>query len=343
MAAGKVLVARSADLGQSFSEPIGVSANGSEIDWGPDARPQIVIDAGGKVTVAYAAFKDKNFNGQVFYARSADGKTFSEPEPITDVQESQRFEALALGPDGRLFAAWLDKRNRVPAKARGQKYAGAALAFAWADEHGKLSETTLAQDNTCECCRIAVAFAGAGRPVVAFRNIFEGGIRDHGVITFQDAKAPGPVRRVSVDGWRTDACPHHGPALSIGQDGVYHVAWFTAGSERKGLFYAYSRDGGGVFSAPMPFGGAKRSPSRPALLALSDRVHLVWKEFDGKETSVVAMRSGDGGASWTSPQVAAATSGDSDHPLLVRVGARAFLSWQTQKDGYRLISLESGS
>jgi hypothetical protein len=31
---------------------------------------------------------------------------------------SQRFEALALDADGSLVAAWLDKRNRVPAAAR---------------------------------------------------------------------------------------------------------------------------------------------------------------------------------------------------------------------------------
>jgi hypothetical protein len=93
----------------------------------------------------------------------------------------------------------------------------------------------------------------------------------------------------------------------------------------------------------MPFGAAKRSPSRPALLATSDRLHLVWKEFDGKATTIVAMRSGNGGLSWTSPEVVASTSGDSDHPLLLQLGMRAFLSWQTQREGYRLIALESGS
>jgi hypothetical protein len=344
VAAGKVLVARSSDDGRTFAEPTIVSAPGEEIDWGPDARPKIAIDKAGKAFVAYAVFKDKNFNGEVFSTQSADGgKTFDKPQPITTNRESQRFEALAIDPDGRLFAAWLDKRNRVPAKARGEKYPGAALAFAWADTSGKFSETTLAQDNTCECCRLAVAFAGPARPAILFRNIFEGGIRDHAVITFTDAQTPGPVRRVGVDNWRTDACPHQGPALAIGPDGAYHSAWFTAGNARKGLFYARSGDAGASFSEPMPFGAAKRSPSRPALLATPDRLHLVWKEFDGKATTIVAMRSGNGGLSWTSPEVVASTSGDSDHPLLMRLGSRAFLSWQTQKEGYRLIALESGS
>src|SRR5207249_9208192 len=65
-----------------------------------------------------------------------------------------------------------------------------------------------------------------------------GSIRDHGVVTFNDATTPGPLRRVSVDDWKLEACPHHGPSLAIAPDGSYHVAWFTDGKARKGLFYA---------------------------------------------------------------------------------------------------------
>ena len=112
------------------------------------------------------------------------------------------------------------------------------------------SETRIAFDNTCECCRLAVAFAAAGRPVVAFRNVFDNTVRDHAVVTFADPQTPGPIRRVSVDNWKTDVCPHQGPTLAVGSDGSYHVAWFTNGSARKGLFYASSTDQGQTFSPP---------------------------------------------------------------------------------------------
>ncbi len=79
-------------------------------------------------------------------------------------------------------------------------------------------------DNTCECCRLGLAFAGPGRPVVVFRNIFEGGVRDHAVMTFTDPATPGEVRRVSNDDWQISACPHHGPSLSISPAGTYHVS-----------------------------------------------------------------------------------------------------------------------
>lgn len=168
----------------------------------------------------------------MLFSRSTDGgKSFAEPQPITASNESQRFEALALDADGSVFAAWLDKRNRVPAQQSGRKYDGAALFFASSRDGGATySEAHMASDNTCECCRLGIAFAGPGRPVVVFRNIFDDGIRDHAIVTFVDPATPGEVQRVSQDDWQIAACPHHGPSLSISAAGTYHVTWYTNGS-----------------------------------------------------------------------------------------------------------------
>jgi len=66
------------------------------------------------------------------------------------------------------------------------------LFFASSKDGGAAyAEARLASDNTCECCRLALAFAGPGRPVVVFRNIFEGGVRDHAVMTLADPATPG--------------------------------------------------------------------------------------------------------------------------------------------------------
>ena len=69
-AAGKVSVARSLDLGRTFTPPVAVNEEPLNLDWGPDARPKIAVDKDGRVFVAFAIFKDKAFNGQVLYARS---------------------------------------------------------------------------------------------------------------------------------------------------------------------------------------------------------------------------------------------------------------------------------
>lgn len=337
-----VSVAHSSDLGHTFSTPVAVNSEPLDLDWGPDSRPNIVVDNDGRVFVAFARFKDEKFNGQVFYSRSTDGgRSFATPTPITASVESQRFQALALDKDGSLFATWLDKRNRVPAAARGEKYVGAGLAFAWSRDHGAtFSETRIAIDNTCECCRLAVTLAGTGRPVVAFRNVFGGTVRDHAVTTFVDAQTPGPIRRISVDDWKTDACPHQGPTLAIDADGSYHVAWFTNGGARKGLFYASSSDGGQTFSQPIPIGDPARNPARPFLLAANKALWLAWKEFDGERTTVPVMVSRDGGRAWSEPAIVAQTGDASDHPSLVTNGTQVFLSWKTRSEGYRLLPLE---
>jgi hypothetical protein len=342
MAGGQISVARSNDAGHSFSTPVQVTKEKLNLDWGPDARPKIVIDRNGGIALAFSIFRDKAFNGQVLYTRSADGgKSFSELRPITASNESQRFEALGLDADGSLFAAWLDKRNRVPAQQRGQTYEGAGLFFASSNDGGATySESRLAQDNTCECCRLGLAFAGPGRPVVVFRNIFEGGVRDHAIVTFSDPATPGEVHRVSRDDWQIAACPHHGPSLSISAAGTYHVAWYTNGKVRKGLFYARSRDGGAAFSEPVPIGRPDRNPTRPYVIAGPRETAMVWKEFDGEKTTVNLMTSRDDGATWSPAKTIASTMDTSDHPLLVSDGRRSYLSWMTKADGYRIQPIE---
>jgi hypothetical protein len=119
MAAGRVWVVQSRDLSRSFSPPVSASTQPSNLDWVPDARPKIAVDRDSRIFVAFAVFKDQAFNGRAFYTRSIDGgRSFATPVAITADPESQRFEAIALDSEGSLFAAWLDKRNRMPAKAR---------------------------------------------------------------------------------------------------------------------------------------------------------------------------------------------------------------------------------
>ena len=272
-------------------------------------------------------------------ARATAAPSFTKPRPITADTTSQRFEVAGVDPAGRVFAAWLDKRNVAKARAAGRAYPGAALAYAWEDGDAGFGDTSIALDNTCECCRLGLAFAGAGRPAVVFRNIFPGSVRDHGVITFRDPATPGPVRRVSVDDWKIEACPHHGPALAIAPDGSYHVAWFTDGAARKGLFYARANSGDAPYSQPRALSAANRQPARPYLLANGPALHLVWKEFDGDKVAVRWQVSLDSGRQWSPPRTVAETADASDHPLLVADRQRTYLSWLTKNEGYRLIPL----
>lgn len=341
--ADRVTVSSSTDLGKTFTSPVSVTAGPLNMDWGPDSRPQIAIGKDGSLLVTYAVFQDKRFNGRVYYTRSTDGgASFAEPRPITTDATSQRFQTAAIDADGGIFAAWLDKRDAAASLAAGKPYPGAALAYAWADDGKTFSGTHIAFDNTCECCRLGVAFAGPGRPVVIFRNVFDGSVRDHAVVTFKDRSTPGPLRRVSIDNWKIDACPHQGPSIAIAADGSYHATWSTSGSERQGLFYARADNADAPFSPPRALSSTDRQPARPYLLASGNSLHLAWKEFDGERTRIQWQRSDDSGRTWSSPRSIADTEDASDHPILITDGKQAYLSWLTKAEGYRLIALEGG-
>lgn len=337
-AGNQVSVAHSADMGRTFSAPVAVTPGPQTLDGGADERPQILVDANGVVTVAYAIFKDKKYNGQIFTTVSRDGGAhFSAPRPITDDGSSQRFIALARDADGQIFASWIDKRRGAAAEAAGQDFAGASLAVAWSKDGGEHFEpATIAHDHMCECCRLGVALAGPRQPAVVLRNIFDGE-RDHALVQFAPDMSIRSLTRVAEDHWKLDACPHHGPSLTLDATGAFHAVWFSGGGVRQGSFYAHSTDGGHTFSAPMRIGVADRQPTRPFVLAAAGRVWLTWKEFDGDHTTVLVSSSTDGGKTFDTARVVAQTDDYSDHPLLIARGDRLFLSWMTKTEGYRFV------
>lgn len=341
-AAGSVSIARSTDAGVTLGAATVIGSHGAALDTGTDARPQIVVDEQGRIVVAYSVFKDKAWNAQVLVATSTDGgATFSTPRSLSRDGASQRFAALALRPDGQLLAAWIDKRTVAAARSKGLSQAGAAVAVAWSGDAGQtFTGERIVQDLACECCRLAAAFDARQQPVLLYRGLFDGGERDHALLTLADS---GDVRsrvRVAEDRWAIDGCPHHGPSLAASSDGTLHAAWFTLGQARQGLFYARSADGGRTFESPQRVGDASRQPGRPSLFASGLALWLVWKEFDGQRLSIKLRRSADGGLTWSADRVVAETTQSADHPLLIGDGKRVHLSWLTRHEGYRLIPLE---
>jgi hypothetical protein len=333
-----VAMASSPDLGRTFGPAVLVNRSPLGIDTGADARPQLVFDRTGAAIVAFTVRRDDQFNGQVLVARSNAARTgFGSPMPVSEHPASQRFVTLSADPTGRVFAAWIDKRREGIAATLPESD-GASVAYAWSDDGGAtFSAASLAHAGMCECCRLGTALTPDGRPVIAFRDV-HGGVRDHAVLTFSSPGSPGPAVPLPADRWEIAGCPHQGPSLAIGSDGTYHVAWFTDGRARQGTFYAQSRDGGRLWSAPMALSATGRA-QRPYLAAVGADVWLVWKEQSGSTSTVFARRSPDGGRSWSGGREVATASGTSDHPLLVTHEDRVYLSWLTRSQGYRLIAL----
>jgi len=336
----KIYVASSRDSGASFSPPVvAATVNGGVIDANGEARPKIAALPNGTLLVSYTARPEKSYDGEISLVRSTDGgKTFSAPAPLLD-SSGQRFDIFLLSPKGRLYAAWLDKRDAAAAKEAGEAFAGSGVAVGWSDDAGKsFAGKKILMDHSCECCRVAAALGPDGQPVFAWRHVYDNNLRDHYVAKLSSDGATLAGGRVSEDEWAT-GCPHQGPSLAVDAAGTWHVVWFTNGKARRGLFYASSADDGKSFSAPQKFGDDARAPSRAAILFSKGKLYRAWKEFDGATTSLVLQSSKDSGKSWSAPRTVATTAEISDHPLLLAGKAGAYLSWLTKAEGYRLLPL----
>lgn len=340
---GKVYGAASHDNGKSFAPPFLIAApetGGATLDDNGEARPKLIALDDGTLVASYTTKPQKSHEGTIFLLRSTDGgKSFSEPQALID-GKGQRFDTFLLGPKGRLYAAWLDKTNAENAKAAGRTFAGSGVAVGWSDDGGATFKgKSILLDHSCECCRIGAALDRDGLPVFVWRHVFDNNQRDHMAAKLSADGATLVGGRVSSDEWAT-TCPHHGPTIAIDTAGVWHVAWFTRGKQRQGLFYARSADGGKTFSEPVRLGEPERAPSRPQLLGVGERLYRAWKEFDGTTSTIALQSSRDGGKSWDAARVVASTMNASDHPLLIESKGTAYLSWLTREEGYRLIPLE---
>ncbi len=336
-----VQVDYSDDSGKTFSSKVLVNPQAEAIGADGDSRQKIAIGKHGEVYVSWTMLLDKPYTGNVRFSRSLDGgKTFSAPITVNDNHDviGHRFDAMMVSSDGKIYLAWLDKRDLAAAKKKGDKYGGSALYYAVSDNGGASFAANLKlADHSCDCCRIALAAPPEGAPVAFWRHDFDDNIRDH-VLAKLDGK--NEMRRVSHDEWKIEACPHHGPAFAIAPDNIYHLAWFDYAPKVQGLFYAQSRDEGQTFSAQLHFGDDAHQAGHPDVLSLGREVFLVWKEFDGEVSSVRMMHSRDGGTSWSQPRVVAVTHDASDHPQLASHNGKVWLSWNSRQEGYRLIALE---
>ncbi len=333
---GHALVSSSADGGTTWGSPVMVNPEPENIAADGDNRPKIIA-RNGVLYVSYTQSLEVPFSGNIRFSRSLDGgKTFAAPTTVNDNRDpiSHRFDAMGVNDKGQVALAWLDRRDAAAEKP-GEKYRGLAVYYAVSDDGGASFHPNLkAADHSCECCRVAMAMDVDGKPVIVWRHVFGKNTRDHALVKLGSDAAP---VRVSFDDWQVDACPHHGPAISIARDGVYHLAWFDNAPTRHGLFYAQTADGGKTMSPAMPFGNYEAQAGHPSVLSLGRNVVLAWREFAGEVSEIRLMESADGGKSWGAPRKMAQTAGASDYPLLIEGGGKIYLSWNTAEEGYRLI------
>lgn len=336
MRQGQLWLSRSTDGGKTFAEIGKVNAQPEAILADGQSRPLIAVH-GQAVVVSWSQALPKLHTGHVRMARSEDGGlSFAPPVIVNDNREEigHGFNAMKMDRRGNLAVAWLDGRERSAATRKGGKYAGSSVYYATSGDYGKTwTANAKLADNTCECCRIGLAFGPDGTAVAQWRHLFAGGVRDFATAAL---KPGAPLQRASEDGWEISACPHHGGDLAIDADGRRHYVWFTGSARKPGLFYRYAD--GTQFGTALAFGDLDAQAGHPTVFADEKQVAVVWREFDGQRYRLRRMLSSDRGETWSAPATVAEAEGATDLPLFVHGAARPLVAWGTAA-GVRIVDL----
>ncbi len=327
-----VYVSHSSDLGQTFSPPTVVNSHLVILSVSGENRPCIAV-AGDHVYVAYTEALPGRFISRLMFARSIDGgESFQKPRQLNDDQviAGHAFPAMALGADGALTVAWLDGRDRVDPNAP----LGSSIYATRSNDRGaSFSPNQRWVQGVCQCCRLALALDDQQRPNLVWRHIFDGQIRDHAI---GQLTADGNFHqdRLTYDLWHIEGCPHQGPALALDSLGRRHVAWFTVRDGQSELRYA-RQEGASTTSQLLDGQGGMH----PSLLIQDHHLLIAWIRGGEQGTQLFLQRSSDLGQTLGPAQILAQTPGLADHPQLLNLQSRIYVTWQTQT-GFQLLPLE---
>ncbi len=326
------------DNGKTFSQPEQINPIAQKISAWPENPPAIAMSQSGRINVLYYA--DENQKSTSFFTYSDDnGKTFSQPVLVSDHAETAMhyMDKMLIDREDNIFLFWHDRRHELVDRQHGPGVL--SLYYSVSNRPNSAFENRFISSAVCSCCRTATVFAPNDKPVVMVRMVFDNGIRDHALIRMNDRGEWSSPQRITYDNWKIEACPEHGPALAIDNTNRSHMAWFTLGESRQGIYYAQTDDYGLTVSEPMPLGNADRLPSHPDVTVLNNRVVLAWKEFDGDQAYLQIQESLDRGEHWSAPITRLTSSARNGHPDLITNGQDIFLSWLSEDKGYQFVKL----
>ena len=271
--AGDVFVKSFDPATKTFSEPVRVNTiPGQAKTWYGDP-PTMAAGSRGGIYVGWTAKYADGARGTILYMSvSRDGgRTFGEPVRVNDDAESAShgMHSMAVGPDGKVYIAWLDERylkgkpaaaatptphgghdntdantNTGPHPEEAEVEPNAELYFAMSDDGASFSPNRRLASDVCPCCKTATVISDKGRVAIGYRKVFDGEFRHIAVTSLNDfGDAWSQPVQVSDDGWRINACPVSGPALRWNGDAL-EIAWYSGGEAGpRGIYASRSTDG----------------------------------------------------------------------------------------------------
>ncbi len=344
-------VSSSPNMGKSYSPAIKVNKVAESIYTNGENRPKIVFGKNAEIYISWTKKTKGRFTGDIRFSRSLDGgQTFSSPITVNDdgLLTSHRFESIRVTQDGTIFLAWIDKRDNFELDKQGllvakkQKGLNGAIYTSFSTDSGKsFSKNQRLAASSCVCCRLAMTPVSNDAVAIGWRHVYPGNIRDHAFAIVNSAGIKQPAKRVSTDNWKINACPHHGPSMVMDQNKQLHMVWFTASESRKGIFYGRLNQSDSEADNLKNLSSAP-SASHPYIASHENRLTVVWKIFDGKQSQIVQVQSKDLGKSWSDAKLIANAKGKSDHPFIISSEKNQWLTWWTQEKGFVVQPINAG-
>lgn len=203
----------SSDAGATFSEakPAFQVPN---MSLGMRRGPRVVATKNVIVVTAVGGKIGKGRDGDILSWRSTDsGANWLGPVRVNDTEASARegLHAMASAPDGSIWCAWLDLRDK-----KSEIYAARSIdgGISWG-MNIKVYESP--DGSVCECCHPSIVVTDK-QLCVMFRNSLNGK-RDMYVTSSSDhGQTFSPARKLGRGTWDLDACPMDGGMLAA-QDG----------------------------------------------------------------------------------------------------------------------------
>ena len=334
--ASTVFVDYSDDNGKNYSSPVKINPTPQKISVWAENPPAIVIAQSGRIHVLYYADEQQKVTN--FYSYSDDnGTSFSTPVLISDnAHHAMHYMAkMLLDNQDNLYLFWHDARhNHLLGSGE------LALYYSKTQKDEKaIFKNQFISHGICSCCRMATALDIKGFPVIFTRMVFPEKTRDHALFKMNKKGQWLEPQRITHDNWQIEACPEHGPALAIDNQNRSHLAWFSLGEKRQGIFYARSDTNGEEISKLMPLGDNKQLAGHPDVIAIEKHIAIVWTQFDGNKTTILIKLSQDQGETWSSDKILISSEGKVSHPKLLTNGQQLFLSITTADQGHQMIEI----
>jgi len=313
------------DGADNFAAVRAISPESVKISAHGENDPELAV-AGRNI---YALWEQTHADGtrDIVMASSPDmGQRFDTPVKVNDntTPSFHGFASLAVAPDGDVYVAWLDGREKVETPGTFAVYLARST-----DRGATFGKNVRVAPGACPCCRPAVAIGANGEVFVAWRKVFPGSIRDFAVSTSHDnGQTFSASVRVAEDGWQIHGCPESGASLAVAKGKLY-IAWMTAGDDGRGRIRVATSGDGAHFSRPNDVATDIRDPNHPQLAATqngsvflcfqgrparkstgnwSESVALVAPIEDGKVGAEIPLANGGKTASY--PALAAGPAGD---------------------------------